>query len=428
MPTGSSLEQLVQITSPTKKRKFLLVGTHAHQTTGYSKVTYNIIKELRKTNKFELYHFGFQKFLGSPSDFRTYPPDVDVYDPVEVEREGKAEKEMGFGFSQLVPYIRKVKPDVILIYNDAGVICQFLEKMKELSPEEKSKYKLIIYLDQVYITQRPEYLRRMDEDATAYFTFTDFWRTILAQQGIKKPIYVMRHGFDADVFKPSDRIAMRKKHNIPENLLLFLNLNRNTPRKRHDIVVQAFAHLVARNPTRPLALLCVCDKGENGGFPIQEIFVRELSSLNIPVQHHINKLMISQNPLTYTDELVNELYCMSDVGITAAEGEGFGLCQFEAMGVGIPQVVPNIGGFKDFCTKDNSMMVDPKWRQYLPFVLSSVGGVAELVSHIDLMKAAEQYVFDTDLRERHGKAAMETVRKYNWADEVAKLAQVIETI
>jgi glycosyltransferase involved in cell wall biosynthesis len=119
---------------------------------------------------------------------------------------------------------------------------------------------------------------------------------------------------------------------------------------------------------------------------------------------------------------------MSDVGITAAEGEGFGLCQFEAMGVGIPQVVPNIGGFKDFCTKENSMMVDPKWRQYLPFVLSNVGGVSELISHIDLMKAAEQYVFDTELRERHGKAAMETVRKYNWADEVAKLAQVIETI
>jgi glycosyltransferase involved in cell wall biosynthesis len=432
MPTGSSLEQLVQITRPTKespkKRKFLLVGTHAHQTTGYSKVTYNIIKELHKTNKFELYHFGFQKFLGAPTEFRTYPPDVDVYDTVEVEREGKAEKEMGFGFSQLVPYIRKVRPDVILIYNDAGVICQFLEKMKELSQEEKSKYKLIIYLDQVYITQRPEYLRRMDEEATAYFAFTDFWRTILTQQGIKKPIYVMRHGFDADIFKPSDRLAMRKKHNIPENLLLFLNLNRNTPRKRHDIVVQAFAHLVARNPTRPLALLCVCDKGENGGFPIQEIFVRELSSLNIPVQHHINKLMISQNPLTYTDELVNELYCMSDVGITAAEGEGFGLCQFEAMGVGIPQVVPNIGGFKDFCTKENSMMVDPKWRQYLPFVLSNVGGVSELISHIDLMKAAEQYVFDTELRERHGKAAMETVRKYNWADEVAKLAQVIETI
>lgn len=411
------------------KRKFMLVGTHAHQTTGYSKVTYNIIKELAESNRFELSHFGFQKFITTtPDGYRTYPPNVDVYDPVQVEREGKAEKEMGFGFSQLVPYIRKIKPDVILIYNDAGVIYQFLDNMNKLTAEERSKFKLIIYLDQVYTIQRPEFLQKMDKDADAFFTFTSFWKTTLVEQGIKKPVYVMRHGFDRDVYTLRNKAEMRKKHNIPDNIILFLNLNRNTPRKRHDIVVQAFAQLVARNPTKPLVLLCVCDKGENGGFPIQEIYIRELLSMNVPAQHHVNKLMISTNPLTYTDELINELYCMSDIGITAAEGEGFGLCQFEAMGVGIPQVVPNIGGFKDFCTKENSMLVEPKWRMYLPFASSSVGGISELVLVSDLAKAAEEYIFDTSLRERHGKAARETVMKYSWKEEVNALADVIASI
>jgi glycosyltransferase involved in cell wall biosynthesis len=411
------------------KRKFMLVGTHAHQTTGYSKVTYNIIKELAKTNKFELSHFGFQKFItSSPEGYRLYPANVEVYDSVQVEREGKAEKEMGFGFSQLVPYIRKIKPDVVLIYNDAGIIYQFLDKMKDLTTEERSKFKLIIYLDQVYTIQRPEFLQAMDKSADAFFTFTEFWKKTLAEQGIHKPIHVLRHGFDSDMYTLKNKEEMRKKHNIPENVLLFLNLNRNTPRKRCDIVVQAFARIVAKNPTKPLALLCVSDKGENGGFPIQEIYLRELLSLNVPAQLHINKLMISSNSLTYTDELINELYCLSDIGITAAEGEGFGLCQFEAMGLGIPQVVPNIGGFKDFCTKDNSILVEPKWRMYLPFASSSVGGISELVLVSDLAKAAEEYVFDSSLREKHGKAARETVLKYRWEDEVKKLADVIETI
>jgi glycosyltransferase involved in cell wall biosynthesis len=98
------------------------------------------------------------------------------------------------------------------------------------------------------------------------------------------------------------------------------------------------------------------------------------------------------------------------------------------MGVGIPQVVPNIGGFKDFCTKDNSILVEPKWRMYIPFASSSVGGVSELVLVSDLAKAAEEYVFDSSLREKHGKAARETVLKYRWEDEVKKLADVIETI
>lgn len=413
-----------------KRRKFLLVGTHAHQTTGYSKVTYNIIQELAKLNTLDLYHFGFQKFVQSPQDYRTYPPNVQVYDPVEKERTQQAEKEMGFGFSQLPNYIRTIKPDVVMIYNDAGVICQFLDKLtNQLTEQERATYKLIIYLDQVYVIQRPEFLARIDKDTHAYFAFTDYWKSILEKQGIKKPIHILRHGFDPTQFVPKNREEMRKKHNLPENAFVFLNLNRNTPRKRHDIVVTAFAELVARNPTKPLALLAVCDVGETGGFPIQEIYMRELERLGVPLQFHVNKLMITKSALTYTDEMINELYSLSDVGITAADGEGFGLCQFEAMGVGIPQVVPYIGGFRDFCVNGkNSIAVPHKWRAYIPLSQSSVGGMIEVVDAHDLMLAAEEYVMDSELRERHGVAARETVLQYKWSSEVTCLEKVIQSI
>jgi glycosyltransferase involved in cell wall biosynthesis len=321
-----NLDTLIQEAGLTsKKRRFLLVGTHAHQTTGYSKVTYNIIQELAKLGTLDLFHFGFQRFVQPPPDYRTYPAGVDVFDPVEAERTKAAEQEMGFGFSQLPDYVRKVKPDIILIYNDAGVICRFLDKLTEkLTEAERKQYKMIIYLDQVYVIQRPELLGRIEKDADAYFAFTQYWKQMLEKQGVKKPIYVLRHGFDASQFVIKDRVAMRKKHGIPENLFLFLNLNRNTPRKRYDIVVTAFAELVARHPMKPLALLAVCDGGETGGFPIQEIYLRELERLGVPIQFHAQKLMITKSALTYTDELINELYSLSDVGITAAEGEGFG--------------------------------------------------------------------------------------------------------
>jgi glycosyltransferase involved in cell wall biosynthesis len=280
----------------------------------------------------------------------------------------------------------------------------------------------------VYEIQRPQFLARIDQDADIYFAFTEYWKQIIQKQGVKKPIHVLRHGFDPTQFKPIDRAAARRKHGIPENLFIFLNLNRNTPRKRHDIVVQAFAHLVARNPTKPLALLEVCDNGEGGGYPIQEIYMRTLDSLNVPIQHHGHKLMISKQSLTYTDELINELYALSDVGITAADGEGFGLCQFEAMGIGIPQVVPRIGGFRDFCTSDNSQLVIPKYKSYLALGSSSIGGVAELVDPFDLSVAAENYVMDTELRERHGAAARKTVLSYEWSKEVQSLVNVLRDL
>jgi len=411
------------ITIPSKKTKVLLVGTHAQQTTGYSKVTWNIVQELAKYTNFDLYHFGFQKFLQQPPDYRVYPSNVTVYDPVAE----KGSEEMGFGFSQLPEYIRKVTPDVVILYNDAGVICQFLHKLKDLLAEER-KYKLIVYLDQVYTIQRPELLSQIDQDADIYFTFTEYWKNILAEQGIKKPIYVMKHGFDETQFIIKNREEIRKKHNISENNLILLNLNRNTPRKRHDIVVQAFAHIVARNPDTPLGLLCICDKGDQGGFPIQEIYMRELAKLGLPIQPHISKLMISQSALTYTDELINELYCMSDIGITAAEGEGFGLCQFEAMGVGIPQVVPYVGGFRDFCTKENAQIVQPNHRHYIPLNQGTVGGIAELVDPIELSFAAEKYVLDSELRKKHGREARNTVLTYKWSEQVKVLADVISNV
>lgn len=418
LPTGETKEP----------KRFMLVGTHAQQTTGYSKVTYNIVKEFSKCSDIKLFHFGFQRFHEIAQNYRPYPETVEVYDPHKAEAENSdVPKEHGFGFSQLPDYIRKVKPDVVLIYNDASIICSFLEKLQSLKPEEKT-YKLIIYLDQVYNIQKPEFLARIDREADVYFAFTNYWREVLKRQGIQKPIYILRHGFDADTYRPMDRLEMRKKHGIPPNLFLLLNVNRNTPRKRWDLVVTAFAELVARYPQKPIALLCVTDTGVMGGYSIHEIYTRELIRRNVNVEHHIDKLMITKTSLNYTDETINELYAMSDMGITATEGEGFGLCHFEAMGCGIPQVVPDIGGFKDFCTPENSVLVKAKQRYYLPNSYSPIGGEIELVDPADLCLGIEEYLLDSEKREEHGKKARETVLKYRWDEEVAELIRVIRDL
>lgn len=426
--TFTNLEDLIKeagLDVPTRRNKniknitrFLLVSTHAHQTTGYSKVSYHIVQELSKYPDLELFHFGFQKFIHTPPNYRTYPPNVEVYDPVKMD----GEKEMGFGFSQLPDYIRTVKPDVVMIYNDAPTICKFLDCLQN---KEKS-YKLIIYLDQVYTIQRPDFMIQIEKYADIYITFTQYWKEVLESQGVQKPVYVMRHGFDSQQFKPMDKLELRRKHKFPENTFIFLNLNRNTPRKRHDIVIMAFAELVARFPTKPMALLLVCDGGESGGFPLQEIFYRELTRLKMPIPLHGQKLMMTTHAMTYTDELINEFYCLSDVGITAADGEGFGLCQFEAMGVGVPQVVPFIGGFKDFCKGGiNSQTVTHKYTLYLALSQSSVGGICELVDPHELALAAEEYLLDSELRLEHGRKARETVLSYTWSEEVGKLASLI---
>jgi glycosyltransferase involved in cell wall biosynthesis len=98
------------------------------------------------------------------------------------------------------------------------------------------------------------------------------------------------------------------------------------------------------------------------------------------------------------------------------------------MGIGIPQVVPYIGGFRDFCIPNvNSLCVPPKLELYLPLAQHVIGGKAQIVDHMDLSLAAEDYLMDTELREQHGKAARETVLKYRWEDEVKNLVDVLKS-
>jgi hypothetical protein len=84
------------------------------------------------------------------------------------------------------------------------------------------------------------------------------------------------------------------------------------------------------------------------------------------------------------------------------------------MGVGVPQVVPDIGGFKEFCNKDNSVLVKPKLRFYQPIVHSSVGGESEACDPHDLCVGIEEYLLDTDKRRKHGEEAKKTVLGFTW--------------
>jgi len=84
------------------------------------------------------------------------------------------------------------------------------------------------------------------------------------------------------------------------------------------------------------------------------------------------------------------------------------------MGVGVPQIVPDIGGFKEFCTPENSVLVKPTVRYYLPNGFCPVGGEAQACSPHDICLAMEEYVLNSEKRAEHGKKARETVLEYTW--------------
>lgn len=398
-----------------KKLKFLLVGTHCHQVTGYSKVTYGLIKELSKETNLEVTHFGFQKHGGLPPNYRPYPPNIRVIDAAEVERRAQppnSPPQQGFGFNVLPDAIRSEKPDVVFIYNDMMVITRFLEEIRKSGVPRT--FKIWLYVDQVYNTQLQALLDIINRDADRVFAFTQYWKKCLKEQGITRPIDVLPHGFERDVFTPLNKEETRKKLGLPPDVFILTSLNRNQPRKRYDILLMSFVELIAKYPTKPIFLMCICDKGEKGGWWLFEIFQRELRLRNLPIERFNNRLVLTTTDMNFRDEDINMFYNIADIGISTADGEGWGLCNFEQMGVGIPQVVPDIGGFKEFCSKDNTVIVKPKYRFYQPTAHSPVGGESEACDPHDICMGVEEYLLDSEKRRKHGEAARKAVLEFTW--------------
>ena len=404
-----------------KKLKFLLVSTHMHQFTGYSKVSHNMINELSQKSWLKLTHYGFQKMPEVPDGYRPYPPNVEVFDAVANEKP----PQQGFGYAQLPEFIRRNEPNVVMIYNDLSVVTRFLEEIRKSGIPRT--FKVWVYCDQVYNTQLQPFLDVLNRDADLVFAFSNGWKKCLKEQGINRPIDVITHGFDKEKFFPIPRELARKQMGLPNDRFIILNLNRNQPRKRYDILIMAFVELIVKNPTKPIFLFCVCDKGEKGGWDLFGIFKRELQLRKIPVEQFADRLMISSVDMKFRDEDINMFYNVANIGINTADGEGWGLCNFEQMGVGVPQVVPDIGGFKEFANSTNSMCVKAKVRYYLPMVYCPVGGEALACDPHDMCLAMEEYVTNSSKLEEHGKAARETVLKYTWPSCLANLVKRLES-
>ena len=412
----------VKVEKTDKTLKLLLVSTHIQQASGYSKVSYGIVRELAKLPWLSLVHFGIQANYELKLS-RTYPPNVRVHDAAALE----TKKENGFGYSELATVVEMERPDIVMLYNDITVCTKYLSNIMPLKVKKDLSFQVWTYLDQVYECQPSELLDNLQKDTDRFFAFTKEWKEVLRKQGVTRPIDILPHGFDRDIFPATmNRAEIRKGMGIPEEVFLFLNVNRNQPRKRHDLMIMAFVDLIVRHPKRLIFLMCVCDKGDKGGFPLFEIFRRELILKGVKPEQFANRLLVSNKEMAISDEEIGQFYTIADAGISTADGEGFGLCAFEQMGLGIPQVLTNLVGHREYCRPDNSILVNTALRTYMPVCMSGQGGDPRLDDPHAFSLAMEKYVLEDDLRFIHGAKAKETVATYTWPKVVSGLVKRLD--
>ena len=405
----SELNSIIQpAEESSKKVKLLIVSTHTNQINGYSKVVLNLLQQLATHSWLQLVHFGTQKMVNADLN-RTVPSSVKQIDATALEKE----KQTGFAFSELPAVINSEKPDIVLIYNDLAVIGTYIESIRKAI--ENRPFKIWAYVDLTYLAPPQSMIDILNRDVERVFCFTKGWKDVIKACGITRPVDVLNHGVDSLMFRSITKEVARQQLGLPKDVFLFTSINKNIPRKRLDLLIISFVKLIVRFPTKNIFMLIVADKGDQGGFPLFEIYAREIKVHGGSVDMFGNRLLITSKDTCYRDEDINMLYNCGDAGVSCAEGEGFGLCTFEQMSLGVPQIVPDINGYNEYCHSDNSLMVKPALRSYIPQSHNSVTGEAQLVSPEDYSKAMERYVFDEDLRRLHGRLAKEKVATYTWS-------------
>jgi glycosyltransferase involved in cell wall biosynthesis len=279
-------------------------------------------------------------------------------------------RQQGFGFNKLAEYIDTCSPDIVMLYNDPIVVNQFLDSIKNVP----KTFQIWVYLDLVYEGTDQGLLRNIEKGADRIFCFTQKWLDYLKSRipTTEKTLSVMEHGVDMSVFNrqtDSERIATRKQMNIPSDAIVFLNMNRNSERKRLDLSVMAFARLLKRNPELPIYMLFVTSMNPQSGAhynPIQ-IYMNELNLLKLDVLK-LGQRIVSLDtspPKLFDDKTVNSFYNACDYGINTANGEGFGLCQLEHLATGAPQVVIDVGDYNSFMNKNVAEIVPATSYSYM---------------------------------------------------------------
>jgi glycosyltransferase involved in cell wall biosynthesis len=345
--------------------RLVLVSTHIDQTTGYSKVSFNLIKQLATLNpKVKTFHFGFQRHP-SHASLRKYPEGITSYDASANEEP----KEEGFGFNKIHEYLEMVQPNIVMIYNDPYTVTRFIDSMKH--ERGKSSYKLWLYIDQVYHGVAPSLMDTIRAHADRVYCFTSLWKKQFLEYGSFPDVRVLEHAVDPTIFSylsEDARQSIRTNIGLPKDGTLFLNANRNSQRKRLDLTIGGFVRLLKRNPEKPYYLMMATNMNPQTGafYDIQRIFMEELKTLNLDLQSFARRLLMidTSPPNLLSDEAINQLYNVAEIGINTSDGEGFGLCQLEHMYTGAPQVVTDVGSYQTFLNSEVAEFIPSNGRSY----------------------------------------------------------------
>jgi glycosyltransferase involved in cell wall biosynthesis len=240
-------------------------------------------------------------------------------------------------------------------------------------------------------------------------------KTIIEQNGIDVPVFVVPLGVDTTIFKDG---MTRKKTDITR----FLNVGKWELRKGHDVIVEAFNRAFTKDDNVELTMAC------HNPF-LSEIQTKEWHDLykNSCLGSKINIVESRLDTQHQLAALING----HDVGVFPARAEGWNLDLLECMAMGLSVIATNYSGHTEFCTDTNTHLIEcPNLETAFDGIwFHGQGEWAEVAEdEIEQMVVHMRALYK--LRKEQGDcyniAGHETGRKFSWTNSANALVSTLE--
>jgi len=325
------------------KKKILMWSDSCLATTGFGIVAKHILAALYSTGKYEINQLAINYF----GDF--YDREKIPY--VIVPARFKDPRDP-YGNDMLIDSLLKGSYDYLLIVNDTyvtnGIVPRLLEARSQLVQQGKPAFKIVYYYPvDCRLWPNTSGMIKAADVAVAYNFYGRAHTEI--DLGLT-PHEVIYHGADIETFFPAEVDAVQR---FRESVLLtpdpetfiWINVNRNSPRKDIAKTILAFSEFKKKVPNSKLYLHTKVIDGPNGVIQID---------LRVPCGdlglEPVKDVIFPQdfNPAEgVSGATLNMLINSANAMITTTSGEGWGLCVGNAMAAGVPVLVPDNTSFPE---------------------------------------------------------------------------------
>jgi glycosyltransferase involved in cell wall biosynthesis len=271
-----------------------------------------------------------------------------------------------FGEERIREIVEREQPDIVFTLNDPWIASEQYRRIEDLHKQGKFKFVGYLTMDSY------NWLGGIDPHINVWdsvITFTEFGAYEFLKAGINRPITVIPHGLDSEVFYPMDKKEARKELKLSEDIFICFNGQRNQPRKRIDITIAAFAQFAVGRPDAQMYLHMGL---KDQGWDAMGLFAREMRKNGLDPNNRIIMTTNTPQPSNVPVEMLNTIYNVADVGINTTKGGGWELVNFEHAACRVAQVVPDHTSTKEIFEGYGELIrcdhidVDPHYGREMP--------------------------------------------------------------